>query len=107
MAKNFVQTGKVLSFTATKATRSGELVTVGDIIVIAITDIAATAQGEGLSEGVFILPKLKTDDMKMGKKVYLKDNKVQLSSTDSASYAGIAWADAGTNTEFVPVKINA
>lgn len=107
MATNFVQTGKTLSFTPTSVVASGELVVVGDIVVIAITDIAVNMQGEGVSEGVFILPKLKSDDIKAGKKVYLKDKKVKLSSSDSSAvYAGVAWADAGTEAEFVPVKIN-
>lgn len=39
--------------------------------------------GDGITEGVFMLPKLKTDDMKTGKKVYLKSGKVQLTNSGS------------------------
>ncbi|OKV32711.1 hypothetical protein AWP56_27045 [Escherichia coli] len=54
----------------------------------------------------FMLPKLKTDDMKTGKKVYLKSGKVQLTNSDSDPLVGVVWADAGTSAEEVPVKLN-
>ncbi|HHI2575276.1 TPA: capsid cement protein, partial [Escherichia coli] len=53
-----------------------------------------------------MLPKLKTDDMKTGKKVYLKSGKVQLTNSDSDPLVGVVWADAGTSAEEVPVKLN-
>lgn len=61
---------------------------------------------EWVTEGVFMLPKLKTDDMKTGKKVYLKSGKVQLTNSGSDPLVGVVWADAGTSAEEVPVKLN-
>ncbi|HIA9409718.1 DUF2190 family protein, partial [Escherichia coli] len=54
----------------------------------------------------FMLSKLKTDDMKTGKKVYLKSGKVQLTNSGSDPLVGVVWADAGTSAEEVPVKLN-
>ncbi|MCV5366207.1 DUF2190 family protein, partial [Escherichia coli] len=60
----------------------------------------------GMTEGVFMLPKLKTDDMKTGKKVYLKSGKVQLTNSGSDPLVGVVGADAGTSAKEVPVKLN-
>lgn len=78
MAKNFVEEGKTVAIVASAAISSGDLVQVGDVFAVALTDIPQGETGDGMTEGVFMLPKLKTDDMKTGKKVYLKSGKVQL-----------------------------
>lgn len=104
MAKNFVEEGKTVAIIASAAISSGDLVQVGDVFAVALTDIPQGETGDGMTEGVFMLPKLKTDDMKTGKKVYLKSGKVQL--TNSGSLVGVVWADAGTSAEEVPVKLN-
>ncbi|EGO4385290.1 DUF2190 family protein, partial [Escherichia coli] len=83
MAKNFVEDGKTVEIVAGANISSGELVQVGDIFAVALTDIAKGEIGDGMTEGVFMLPKLKTDDMKTGKKVYLKSGKVQLTNSGS------------------------
>ncbi|EFU0739374.1 DUF2190 family protein [Escherichia coli] len=106
MAKNFVEEGKTVEIIAGKDISSGELVQVGDIFAVALTDIAKGETGDGIAEGVFMLPKLKTDDMKTGKKVYLKSGKVQLTNSGSYPLVGVTWADAGTSAEDVPVKLN-
>lgn len=40
MAKNYIQEGKTIAITATAAIGSGELVQIGDMFAVAITDIA-------------------------------------------------------------------
>lgn len=85
MAKNFVEEGKTVAIVASAAISSGDLVQVGDVFAVALTDIPQGETGDGLTEGVFMLPKLKTDDMKTGKKVYLKSGKVQLLGFDLSS----------------------
>ena len=97
MAKNFVEEGKTVAIVASAAISSGDL---------ALTDIPQGETGDGMTEGVFMLPKLKTDDMKTGKKVYLKSGKVQLTNSGSDPLVGVVWADAGTSAEEVPVKLN-
>ena len=106
MAKNFVEDGKTVEIVAGANISSGEPVQVGDIFAVALTDIAKGEIGDGMTEGVFMLPKLKTDDMKTGKKVYLKSGKVQLTNSGSDPLVGVVWADAGTSAEDVPVKLN-
>ncbi|ELX6092031.1 DUF2190 family protein, partial [Salmonella enterica] len=49
MAKNFVQAGATLAITATAAVKSGDLVQVGDVFTVAVTDIAAGATGDGIA----------------------------------------------------------
>ena len=105
MAKNFVEEGKTVAIVAGANISSGELVQVGDVFAVALTDIAK-GETDGMTEGVFMLPKLKTDDMKTGKKVYLKSGKVQLTNSGSDPLVGVVWADAGTSAEEVPVKLN-
>lgn len=104
MAKNFVEEGKTVAIVASAAISSGDLVQVGDVFAVALTDIPQGETGDGMTEGVFMLPKLKTDDMKTGKKVYLKSGKVQLTNSGSDPLVGVVWADAGTSAEEVPGK---
>ncbi|HCN6271837.1 TPA: DUF2190 family protein [Escherichia coli] len=66
MAKNFVEEGKTVAIVASAAISSGDLVQVGDVFAVALTDIPQGETGDGMTEGVFMLPKLKTDDMKTG-----------------------------------------
>ena len=104
MAKNFVEEGKTVAIVASAAISSGDLVQVGDVFAVALTDIPQGETGDGMTEGVFMLPKLKTDDMKTGKKVYLKSGKVQLTNSGSDPLVGVVWADAGTSAEEVRRK---
>ncbi|EJF5151691.1 DUF2190 family protein, partial [Salmonella enterica] len=41
MAKNYVEDGKTITLTASAAVKSGDLVQVGDMFAVAVTDIAA------------------------------------------------------------------
>ncbi|ECI4647219.1 DUF2190 family protein [Salmonella enterica subsp. enterica serovar Ball] len=106
MAKNYVEDGRTITLTAASEVKSGGLVQVGDIFVVAVTDIAAGSEGTGIAEGVFSVPKLTTEDIAVGKKVYLKDNAVQADATGSLPYVGVVWAPAAEGDETVPVKIN-
>jgi predicted RecA/RadA family phage recombinase len=76
--------------------RSGTPVAVGDVLAIAIADIAVGETGTGFTSGVVQLPKLAADDIAQGKTVYFKSGKVQLEAT-GATPAGKAWQAAGAN----------
>ncbi|EGC5137341.1 DUF2190 family protein [Salmonella enterica subsp. enterica] len=106
MAKNYVEDGKTIEIVATTSLKSGDLVQVGDMFAVAVTDIAAGSAGTGIAERVFSIPKLTTEDIAVGKKVYLKDNVVQTDATGSLPYVGVVWAPAANGDETVPVKIN-
>lgn len=41
MAKNYVEDGKTIEIVATTSLKSGDLVQVGDMFAVAVTDIAA------------------------------------------------------------------
>ena len=56
--KNYVQDGKYLDFTAAADVDSGDLVQVGSLHGVAVTDVASGAKGVLVMEGVFTLPKL-------------------------------------------------
>ncbi|HAN9776830.1 TPA: DUF2190 family protein [Escherichia coli] len=103
MAKNFVEEGKTVAIVASAAISSGDLVQVGDVFAVALTDIPQGETGDGMTEGVFMLPKLKTDDMKTGKKVYLKSGKVQLTGSDDDRHSNtsLAW---GAGVQFNPTE---
>lgn len=106
MAKNYIQEGKTIAITATAAIGSGELVQIGDMFAVAITDIADGGVGDGFAEGVFSVPKLSTDNMTAGKSVYFKGGKVQLDATGNLPKVGTVWQAAGASTEQVAVKLN-
>lgn len=51
MAKNYVEDGKTIEIVATTSLKSGDLVQVGDMFAVAVTDIAAGSAGTGIAEG--------------------------------------------------------
>ncbi|EBD2436896.1 DUF2190 family protein [Salmonella enterica] len=106
MAKNYVEDGKTIEIVATTSLKSGDLVQVGDMFAVAVTDIAAGSAGTGIAEGVFSVPKLATEDIASGKKVYLKDGAVQTDATGGLPFVGVAWASTANGDESVPVKLN-
>lgn len=111
MAKNFVQEGKTIPLvnSGTVDITSGQVVVVGSMIAVAITDITPEFTGDGFAEGVFLLPKLTADIINAGVKVYFNAGLIQLPDEDASNavYAGVAWGAAGAGETVVEVKINA
>lgn len=56
MANNYVQEGKVISFTASGAKTAGQVVVVGSLVGICLADVADGAVGELAVEGVWDVP---------------------------------------------------
>jgi predicted RecA/RadA family phage recombinase len=56
--KNYVQDGDFVEFTAGATITSGQLVQVGSLFGVAVTDVANGSRGTIALEGVFTLPKL-------------------------------------------------
>lgn len=69
MAKNFVQPGQVIDFTAGENIASGDGVAVGTMLGVALSDIALGGKGAVQIEGVFDLPKLSTAAVAVGQKL--------------------------------------
>ncbi|MDT3335661.1 DUF2190 family protein [Shewanella sp. SP1S1-7] len=106
--KNYVQDGKTISFTPTAAVASGEAVLLATLLVVAIGAIAANTLGEGVTEGVFELPKKSTDVVALGVDLYWDDTEKELTTTATDNTkVGKAWLAAGNGAETVWVKINA
>ncbi|CAM3765401.1 DUF2190 family protein [Rahnella victoriana] len=107
MAKNFVQEGQTISITNTgqAVIESGDPVVLGSLVAVSLVDIAPNETGEGMAEGVFLLPKVSADVIPAGTKVYIADGEIQLASADAVA-AGIAWEAAAAGSTVVEVKIN-
>lgn len=108
MAKNYIQPGRVITFTAGATTTSGSGVLIGLRLGVALTDVANGAQGEAQVEGVFSLAKLNTDVMAQGALLYWDNTNKRLTTTTAGNtLAGYAWEAAGNGDTVVSIKINA
>ena len=56
MAKNYVQDGRVIPFTAAADVVSGQVVVVGSLVGVSLADVANGATGQMAVEGVFDIP---------------------------------------------------
>ncbi len=94
--KSFVQHGNVLSFLAPYAVASGAPFKVGSFVAVAVTAAAATgAAVEGMTEGVFQLPKVSAQAWAVGDKVYWDDTaKLMTTVSTSNTLVGAATAAA-------------
>jgi predicted RecA/RadA family phage recombinase len=107
--KNYVQDGKYLDFTAAADVDSGELVQVGSLHGVSVTDVANGAKGVLALEGVFTLPKLTGaagDATTAGGPVYFSSGSV--SGTDSSGTrkkVGYALAVAAQAVTTVQVRL--
>lgn len=107
--KNYVQDGKYLDFTAAADVDSGELVQVGSLHGVSVTDVANGAKGVLVMEGVFTLPKLTGaagDACTLGGPVYFSSGSV--SGTDSSGtrkLVGYAMAAAAQAVTTVQVRL--
>lgn len=105
MAKNFIQPGKVISFTPQSAVVSGQVVVIGQTLGVALTDIAGGVAGEAQIEGVFEVPKVSaavfgngetlTWDVSAGA---FDDNAATPATGDITGPSAVAFK-AGANTE--------
>ena len=107
MAKNYLQDGNTVRFTATAAVKSGDVVMLENLAAISVSDVAQNETGVGLTTGVFTVKAKAEDDIKQGAIVYW-------SATDGATITaginkrlGIAWHASGASMGTVDVKINA
>jgi len=96
--KNYVQEGKTITVTAPAAVTSGQLVVVGSIVGVAGFDAALGADVEVVTQGVFELPKIATDVINQGDKLYWDSGQAKLTKTagtGSKPMVGVATAAAG------------
>ena len=106
MAKNYVQDGNTVRFTATAAMKSGDVAIIENLAVVAESDVAQNGVGVGLTTGVFTVKAKAADDIKQGAVVYWSTDGAT-TTAGSNKRLGVAWRASGTSVETVDVKINA
>lgn len=103
--KNYIQKGDVITVTASADITGGSMVVVGSLVGIAVTDIANGAKGEIALEGVYEVGK-EADDIAIGVKLYHKSSTGTVTTTaTSNTFAGYAFAAAGTAATTVQLKL--
>lgn len=107
MAKNYVQDGNTVRFTATAAMKSGDVAMIESLAVVAESDIAQADVGVGLTTGVFTVKAKAADDIKQGAIVYWSAADGATTTAGSNKRLGVAWRASGASVETVDVKINA
>jgi predicted RecA/RadA family phage recombinase len=102
--KNFVQEGKTITVTAPANVTSGQLVVTGSIVGVAAFDAVSGAEVEVTVEGVFELPKVATDAIAQGDKLYWDSGQAKLTKTagtGSKPMVGVATVAAGNGVATV------
>lgn len=107
MAKNYIQDGNTIRFSANQNIKSGDVVMVNELAAVAITDVATGDDGVGLTVGVFTVKAKQADDIKQGDVLYWSESEGATKTADSNKRLGIAWRNSGTMSAEVDVKINA
>lgn len=111
MAENQVQTGNIIQYTAGADITSGSVVKMGQILGVALTDIANGATGSVAVSGVFTVPKVTaaviaqgealTWDVSAGK---FDDNAATPATGDVTGAAAVAWEAAGSSATTLAVR---
>lgn len=109
MAKNYIQEGDVLDYTAGgAAVAAGAVVLMGKRLGVILRDIAANGTGSASVTGVWQIAKLSTDVVAQGDALYWDAANSRLTSTAGSNVlAGFAANAAGAGTTTINVKINA
>lgn len=105
MAKNYQQAGLTIPVVndTQKAIASGDVVVIGGLAAVAITNIAPGETGDGFAEGVFLVPKKEGDAFSAGQSVFLAEGKAAPAGEKAI---GLAWEATAAERIAVPVKLN-
>lgn len=111
MANNFIQPGNIIEYTAAADIKSGDVVKMGNILGVALLDIANGATGSVQITGVFTCPKVSGAVIKAGESLTwdvsagaFDDNAATPATGDVSGPPSIAFADAGNGVTTLPVK---
>lgn len=101
--KNYQQPGKVIDFVATGDVVSGQVVRIGQILGVSVTDVANGATGQAHIEGVFLVPKVTAAVIAKGESLVwdasaakFDDNLATPATGDVSGAAAVAF-EAGAN----------
>lgn len=114
MATNYVQEGKTITYAnAGAAIASGDVVVMGNIIGVALVDIAATTgTGAVAIEGVFEVPKVTAAVIAQGESVIYDvsaakfDDNLATPATGDVSGCCVAVESKGASDTTIKVKLN-
>lgn len=104
MAKNKIEDGQTIDFTAATAHKSGDLIEVGALAVVVHQNVEAGEPGVGHVEGVWSLPKSTAVAIAQGEAVYIKN--AVIGKDNTGVYAGKAWESKDAADEEIAVRIN-
>jgi predicted RecA/RadA family phage recombinase len=105
--KNYVQPGENITLTAEAAANSGDGVKVGTLFGIASGDAEIGDPLVLVTEGVFEMPKVATDDIAIGAAVYWRSSDGLVTTTaTSNTKVGVAIMAAGNPSSAVRVRLN-
>jgi predicted RecA/RadA family phage recombinase len=106
--KNFVQDGKILNYKVTAAVKSGDVVVVGKLVGVAVTDGAVGDTIAVAIDGVYKLPK-GSGALTQGTQAYVNVTEgvtTIVSTASSNTFAGYVWTDAASGDTTVEVKLS-
>ncbi|MDR2448710.1 MAG: DUF2190 family protein [Prevotellaceae bacterium] len=105
--KNFIEDGKVLKYKVTgTAVKSGDVVIVGKLVGVAVTDGAVGDTIAVAIDGVYSLPKA-SGALSQGAAAYvIADDGTITSTATSNIFAGYVWKAAASGDATVDVKLS-
>jgi predicted RecA/RadA family phage recombinase len=103
--RNMLSDGEILTVTAPAAVSSGDLVIVGSIIGVAITDAADGAEVAIATCGVFSLTKEAPLVIAQGDTVYWDVSNANVDKTDTNTLLGVCTVSAVSAATTVAVKL--
>lgn len=111
MAKNFIQPGHVIEHSPAAAVSSGDVVVIGNVLGVALSDIAVGASGQVQITGVFSCPKVSAAVIKAGESLTwdvsataFDDNAAVPATGDVTGASAVAFADAAAGITTLPVR---
>lgn len=107
MAKNFVQPGKTITFTAPYQRNTGQAALLGSLVGIALQTVANGIGGEFACEGVWDVDKVSAQAWTAGALIYWDDTaKLFTNVSTSNTRAGVAVLAATNPTATGRVRLN-
>ena len=111
MATNYVQDGDVIQYTAGSNISAGAVVKIGQILGVALNDIASGATGPVAIEGVYTVPKVSGAVIAKGESLTwdvsagaFDDNAATPATGDVTGAPAVAWEAAGNGVTSFKVK---
>jgi len=109
--QNTVQSGRVIPFTAGATIVSGQVVRIGNILGVAVNDVANGAAGLASIDGVFTVPKVSAAVIGAGESLTwdasaaaFDDNLATPAAGDVTGAAAVAFEAAGNGVTSIAVK---